>query len=118
MLDLILITSLTSLGLFISGDPDYALGYVKRLFAASLGGVLVYDGDESYYDFSGRWTGELFKPLWGCPTCMSSFWGVISYLLFAEVSRETLYELPILILSVACLNFVIFNNFVKKWLNG
>lgn len=116
MLNLILLTSLFSLGFFIVGQQGFVLGGIRRRFANSLGGYLRFDDNEAYYDFEGHWTGELFKPIWGCPTCMSSFWGVISYLLLAEVSIKTFYELPILIFGVACINFIVYNNFIKKFL--
>jgi hypothetical protein len=40
----------------------------------------------------------LLKPLWSCPTCMSSFWGMLFYLLYGHLylsPTEMILALPI-----------------------
>lgn len=114
MLELILLTSFTTLGLFITGY-GFILEPLRTFIARSLGGKPFLEEGEWYYFFKNGMD-KLWKPLWGCYTCMPSIWGTAIYFLFIDVSRATIYELPILILSASCLNFIIFNNFVKKWL--
>lgn len=116
MPNLILLTSLFSLGLFVTGQEGYILYPIRKFIAHSLGGFLKMQEDEWFYEFSGSWEGNLFKPFWGCPTCMASVWGCVIYLLFENVTRATIHELPVLIICSAGLNFIIFNNMIKKWL--
>lgn len=115
MIELILLTSFTTLGLFITGY-SFILNPLRSFVAKMLGGKAFLDEGEWYYDFNNSALKSIWKPLWGCYTCMPSLWGTIVYTLFIPYSLESIYELPILILSASALNFIIFNNFVKKWL--
>ena len=116
MLELIILTSLFTQGFFIVGQEPYILAPFRHWLAAKLGGVALIDDNELYYDFNKVGVAKIWKPFWGCPTCMASFWGIVSYSIFFTYSLNTLWQLPLLIVSVSCLNFIIFNTFVKKWL--
>ncbi len=115
MLNLIILTSFFSLGLFITGQNPYVLCGVRDAIATSFGGVYVSSEGEWYYQFNG-FMNTLWKPFWGCPTCMSSVWGIVVYTLYIPYSLDSIYELPVLIVSSACLNFIFFNNMIKKHL--
>lgn len=115
ILALSFLTSFVCLGLYITGSNGYLLFWLKNFIATSLGGVYL-ERDEAYHEFENKFIGYLWKPFWGCVTCMASVWGSVVYFLFSKVTHETIYELPILILCSAALNFIIFNNLVKKWL--
>lgn len=115
MLELIILTSVFTQGLFIVGQDPYILAPFRQWLAAKLGGVAMYNDNELYFEFD-NWICELWKPIWGCPTCMASIWGIISYSIFYEYSINTLWILPLFIISVSCLNFIIFNNLIKKYL--
>lgn len=115
MLELILLTSFTTLGLFITGY-GFILEPIRTFIARLLGGKQFLEEGEWYYVFPTTYLKTIWKPIWGCPPCMPSLWGTVVYTLFIPYSVESIYELPILILSSSALNFIIFNNFVKKWL--
>lgn len=110
MLELIILTSFTSLGLFIACQKPFILSGVRDWLGDNLGGVKKYNGKEEYYDFDS-FIGYLWMPVIGCPICMSSVWGIVIYCLFSSYQWQ---ELPVLILCSCCLNFVIFNNMIKK----
>lgn len=116
MLELIILTSLFTQGLFVVGQEPYILSPFRAWLAAKLGGLARYDESELFFEFDKNWVGELWKPFWGCPTCMASFWGILIYCLVCPLSIQSIYELPVLIISVSCLNFIIFNGLIKKWL--
>jgi hypothetical protein len=115
MLELIALTSLFTLGLFITGY-GFVLCPLRAFIAKMLGGKAAIDDGVWYYFFYNHWADKLWKPLWGCYTCMPSLWGIAIYSFLMPYTWATFYELPILILSSACINFIIFNNFLKKWL--
>jgi hypothetical protein len=114
MIELILLTSFTTLGLFITGY-GFVLNPLRAFIAKMLGGKAFQEEGAWYYEFQNG-MGKLWKPLWGCYTCMPSLWGIVVYTLFIPYSVASIYELPVLILSSACINFIIFNNLIKKWL--
>ena len=110
MFDVIILTSLWCMGLFISGSDPYILFPVRKWIAERLGGVYAIDNGEGFFSFEGM-VGEFWKPFWGCPTCMASIWSVPFVWMFGEWQY-----LPIVIVCSAGLNFIIFNNLVAKWL--
>jgi hypothetical protein len=114
LLELILLTSFTTLGLFITGY-GFVLNPMRAFIAKMLGGKAFLEDGEWYYSFHNG-MGKLWKPLWGCYTCMPSLWGIAIYSCLMPYTWATFYELPILILSSACINFIIFNNLIKKCL--
>lgn len=116
MLNLIVLTSLFTLGLYITGSQNYFLNPIQRLLASLLGGVPVYYDGEWEYEFNKEWVFYLWKPVWGCPPCMCSVWGTILYSCFIDYSVNSIYELPVVIVCSSGLNFIIFNNIVKKYL--
>lgn len=117
MLELIFIISLFTQGLFVSGHSPYVLNGIRHRIATSLGGVYresLAEG-EVWYEFNGIMN-EIWKPVWGCPVCMSSFWGVVIYSIFIPYTWDSIYQLPMVIIGTACVNFVIFNNLIKRHL--
>jgi len=56
-------TSIATFGLHYTTRPNSILGFVSKL----------------------RIPKNLAKPLFDCPMCMSSFWGVLSFLFFAYI---------------------------------
>ncbi len=64
-------------------------------------------------DYAHRWI-FIYSPILGCITCMSSVWGALFYWLFIGFSYQSYYELPIVILSSAYLNTLMFN-YVRKY---
>ena len=111
MFDVIILTSLWCMGLFVSGNDPYILFPVRKWIAERLGGVYVIDGGEGFFEFESNLAEDVFKPIWGCPTCMASVWSIPFVWLFGEWQY-----LPIVIVCSAGLNFVIFNNLIKKYL--
>lgn len=116
MLELIILTSIFTQGLFVIGQDPYILAPLRLWLASKLGGLARYDGEEVYFDFNNEIVGELWKPFWGCPTCMASFWGLLFYVLFFSFSVDSLWQIPMLCVCASALNFIIFNNLIKKWL--
>lgn len=49
----------------------------------------------------------LYKPLFGCITCMASIWGTIAYWALSPINIASLIIWPIIIVSCACVNFLI-----------
>lgn len=72
-----------------------------------------YDTSNAAYKYSHRWL-FLYSPILGCITCMSSIWGTLFYWLFIGFSSQSYYELPLVILSSAYLNTLMFN-YVRKY---
>lgn len=70
--------------------------------ALAIIGLHVSTWDDMIFDKVARWvelrTGRLSKPLFNCPTCMASVWGVTYWLLFHPCS---LLFLPVYILAVS-----------------
>ncbi len=63
--------------------------------------------------YAHRWL-FLYSPILGCITCMSSVWGILFYWAFIGFTTNSYYELPIVILSCAYLNTLMFN-YVRKY---
>lgn len=114
MLELILITSFSSLGFFISCQEPFVLSGFRDFLGDLLGGTQKVWGNETFYEF--KHIGFIWKPFIGCPVCMASVWGIMIYSLLGTFTTDSIYELPILILCSCCLNFIIFNNLIKKHL--
>lgn len=114
MLNLILITTLFTLGLFVTGQQGYILAGLRDRIARIMGGSYRIDEGERYYHFEND---VFWKPFWGCPPCMASLWGIVVYSVFSTYTLNSFYELPILILCSSGLNFIIFNNYIKKHLS-
>ncbi len=56
----------------------------------------------------------IYSPILGCITCMSSVWGTLLYWHFIGFTTESYYELPIVVISSAYLNTLMFN-YVRKY---
>jgi hypothetical protein len=57
---------------------------------------LAYSIEELCYIY--RLPHYLLKPLWSCPTCMSSFWGLVFYMLYGHTylcAVQMLIALPV-----------------------
>ncbi len=63
--------------------------------------------------YAHRWL-FLYSPILGCITCMSSVWGTLLYWHFIGFTTESYYELPIVVISSAYLNTLMFN-YVRKY---
>lgn len=111
ILQLILLTSLFCIGLYVSTSPGYLLGPIKSNLAYLLGGEYREVENEIYFEFKGIMK-HLWKPFLGCITCMASFWGIVIYFIFVHPSINTIYELPIQIIAASGIN-----NIISKWLN-
>lgn len=110
MFEAIIITSLFTQGLFIVGSEPFILAPFRQ-WLGNFFGYWKKSGDEYYLEAEGI-KGELWKPIWGCPTCMASFWGLITFLIFPY----EWYLIPIHLICSSGLNFIIFNNLIKKHL--
>lgn len=117
MLQLILLTSFASLGFFIACQKPFILYEVRDWLGDNIGGVKKYNGTEEYYQFNS-FLDYLWMPIIGCPICMSSAWSILIYSLFSSYTQQSWHEVPVLILCSCCLNFVIFNNLIKKHIFG
>jgi len=113
MLNLIIYTSLFTLGLFIATGEGFVLRSAKNQLAWLLGGRYRQDGEDVYYQFPSKFITELWKPLTGCPVCMPSVWGTVIYSLMMPYSVDTIYELPIIICSSCAINFILFKNLIQ-----
>lgn len=49
----------------------------------------------------------LYKPLFGCITCMASIWGSLAYWVISDKDIDSLIMWPIIIVCCACMNFII-----------
>ena len=68
----------------------------------------IEDIADAEYNYIHKYT-WIINPLFGCITCMASVYGIAMYSIFMTYSLSTIYELPIVIISSAALNHVIFN---------
>lgn len=110
MIEQIIITSLFTSGLYISTHEPYLLSFLRKWLVKLLGGTIHFNpADESIDYVVTGWQWYIWKPLIGCLPCMSSVWGIVLYVWFNQLSFESLYELPIIIISSSCINY-----FVKK----
>ena len=74
MIELILLITLFTRGLYYSGSEGYIFEGLRRWVA-----MRIFRLSEHYnngYSYHGDAT-NLFKPIWGCSHCMNSFWGVL-----------------------------------------
>lgn len=117
MIELIIIFSIFTLGLYTAASDGFILAPVKHFIAHNIlgGHQYIRDKDEGY-EFSPAWIENIWKPILGCPICMVSFWGIILYTLLCGYSIESIYELPIIIISSCGINFIVFKNLMEEYL--
>ena len=115
MLNLIIYTSLFTLGLFIATGEGFGLHGVKNRLARLLGGRYRQYGEDVHYEFPSKFITELWKPVIGCPICMVSIWGIAIYSLLMPYSVATIYELPIIMCSSCAINFILYKNLIDDY---
>lgn len=62
------------------------------------------ENTDVYDKYSGRWQLKILKPLFLCPTCMTSVWGIPLFFLMFEFDIVTFFSF---ISIVALLNYLI-----------
>jgi hypothetical protein len=94
LLVLLIFNSLLIVGIYSITQDGMIFHFARKLFIKSSDD----DFDEEYYV---PW---LFKPLIGCPTCMSSVHSTYFYWFFQEWTLQNLYIYPLYVLALAGLN--------------
>jgi hypothetical protein len=101
----IVIISLFCNGIYLITRQGMILHPLNRWVINKLGGVEHSDGSVAFlYNslFYFKCT-MLYKPLFGCITCMSSIWGSAAYWTISD----SLSFYPVAIIGAACVNLII-----------
>ncbi len=100
MLDLLvqlILNSLVIFGIYASTQQGMILHFARKVFIKT-------DEDDLEEEYHVPF---IFKPLVGCPTCMSSVHSTYFYWFFQEWTLENLYLYPFYVLALAGLNSII-----------
>jgi len=106
-----MITSLIIMSLFCNGwylitRPNMILFYIHKKYVQAIGGDFTGDGFEIWYENKPFWK-WLYKPLFGCVTCMASIWGSIAYWSIYSWNLGSLQFYPVAIIATSALNLII-----------
>ena len=105
LLILIVLISLFCNGIYLLFNFGNVFDFVRLWYISICGGIQRSDGNIIWNKNSILVF--IYKPLFGCITCMASIWGTIVYFTLGAIVHQPIILYPITIVCCACMNLLI-----------
>lgn len=109
----ILIISLFCNGWYLVTRQGMALCFIHKFYLRLSNGVIKDDGEVVWMLCHKPILKTIYKPLFGCVTCMSSIWGSLAYFVLNNFTISWIY--PVVIIACACMNVLIYRLMEKLY---